>query len=264
MAWKMFQGRLATWDELRKWFANGSANVAVVCGSISLGLFVQDFERRKDAEEFYPNFEELCKSTLVAETPHGGIHVYAQTSVGVRRSIRICEEHPFDILGEGGYAVAPPSMVDGKQYRFLSSSKEILWIPSDPLASLLKHCRELGWKVKLPDSELGPSAVVALAKTQRILPEKEKRRIVEALVPFWVPGRRNQLTIYLLGTFVKRGIAESDAVDVIAHICDEAADEEKAQRLSQVGYHYHKPASAIPRLKGMSGLREILGGEKLG
>jgi hypothetical protein len=260
IAWKVFQERLAAWDELRKWFANGSANVAVVCGSISLGLFVQDFERRKDAEEFYPNFEQLCKSTLVAETPHGGIHVYAQTSVGVRRSIRICEEHPFDILGEGGYALAPPSMVDGKQYRFLSSSNEILWIAEDPLAVLIKRCRELGWKTRAPSySQPAANTSPVAVKLDRMLTKDQRAQIVNALVPFWRPGRRHEMTIYLLGFLVKRGVARDDSEAILKAICQAAGDEEISQRLKQVSYHYEQRVRLLPRLRGFSGLKEVLG-----
>jgi hypothetical protein len=65
--------------------------------------------------------------------------------------------------------------------------------------------------------------------------------------------------MYLLGLFLKRGIAEDDACDIISRICDLASDEEKARRLAQVAYHYRKDPSVWTRMKGISGLREILG-----
>jgi hypothetical protein len=91
---------------------------------------------------------------------------------------------------------------------------------------------------------------------ERRLSEGAKRQIVRATAPFWKNGQRNLLCMYLLGLFVKRGIPQDDAEDVISRICDAASDEEKAQRLCQVSYHYGKRRSQ--RLKGISGLRELL------
>jgi hypothetical protein len=260
LPWKVFQERLATWDELSGWFSNHSANIAVLCGSISLGLFIQDFERREDAREFYPNFEELLKSTLVDETPHGGIHVWGQTSSPPRRKIRLCEEHPLDILGEGGYALAPPSMVDGKQYRFVSSAKEILWVTGNPLTILLNRCKELHWKTRVViDSNAREATACGCHNTDRTLTEERRAKIVNALVPFWARGRRHEMTIYLLGFLMKQGIAEEESETVLRAICEAAGDEEIAERLKQVSYHYVHRASLLPRLKGWVGLQEVLG-----
>lgn len=263
--WKEYQHSRPPWAQVELWFS-GAANLAIVCGTVSGGFYVTDFEKETDARAFFPKLDKLAEQTPVVRTPHGGIHTYGQTLAVPRRSIRICEDPPIDLLGEGGYAVAPPSIVDGRKYQIIGSASQILWTAENPLPVLMKRCGQLGWKTREPEREPDTPAKggLPLLGRDRILPEREKLRIIDALIPFWVRGRRNQLTIYLLGTFVKRGIREDDALDVISRICDLSADEEKEERVSQVPYHYHKPASVVPRLKGMSGLREILGAEKIG
>jgi hypothetical protein len=259
-SWKPYQHTLVTEQNLREWFSPRLCNIAVICGHVSGGLLVQDFEGGKDAEKFYPNLERLGEETIIVETPHGGIHVYLRSFVEVKRTIRVCQNPPIDLLAEGGYVVAPPSIVDSKQYRVISNSKGILTVSDNPLTSIIDRCRNLGWKTSLINkSNRAFKPFVPFSKTPaRALTEREKTRIANALIPFWQRGRRHQLSIYLLAMFVKRGIGEEDARDVVLRICDQAGDEEKGERLSQVSYHYRKPPSTWPRLKGFAGLREIL------
>jgi hypothetical protein len=159
--WREFQQRQPTHEELESWFGGAERpNVAVVCGRVSGGLVILDFEREDDFTTFFKN-EELLKQTLVVRTPHGGIHVWLREAGEVpRRSIRISEDPPLDLLGEGGYAVAPPSIIDharckkGKcrleglgQYHVISSSLEILTIKGIYQA-VLQRAKSLGWRLK--------------------------------------------------------------------------------------------------------------------
>jgi len=258
LKWQPYQQRRVTDRETDEWFGEGKqVNLGIVCGLVSGGLVVQDFESHDDFAEFYENSEELTDETFVVSTPHGGVHVYIQTPQPVRRTIRICEDHPIDLLGEGGYVVAPPSVVDGKPYQLLGNSSRILLILEDPTQAVLRRCKQLGWKTRIPSvRQTRLRKHLASPEPTAALSNQQKGRIVNALLPFWIKGRRNQLCMYLCGLFVKRGIPQEDAEDVISRICDTAADEEKAQRLSQVSYHYGQRRSL--RLKGISGLRELL------
>jgi hypothetical protein len=238
--------------------------VALVCGRVSGGLFGQDFEIRKDAEAFYPKLSELAKATPVIVTPHGGIHIWMRTLSPPRRKIRVCEEHPFDILGEGGYLVAPPSVLDGKQYEIIDSPSTIMWIAQDPFPTIVKRGLDLGWKMRALNSPESVAASVPVAITpSRTLTGKQRQEIVEALVPYWQHGRRHELTIYLLGLLIKRGIMKDDAEAILRAICQAADDEELTERLAQVRYHYANRLHLGSKLKGMAGLRELLGVESI-
>src|SRR6478609_10603769 len=43
-SWKQYQSRLPTDDELRRWFVEETTGLAVVCGKVSGGLEVLDFD----------------------------------------------------------------------------------------------------------------------------------------------------------------------------------------------------------------------------
>jgi P4 family phage/plasmid primase-like protien len=145
-------------EEIAKAFdATPDCNMAVKCGKTSGGLVILDFEAEADFRAFFNN-ERVLESTLVVKTPHGGIHVYLTSDDEVRRKIRVSEDHPLDILGEGGYAVAPGSTIDhtkcGKcglqgtgTYEIISSvvtAKKVVAL-SD---TIQKRCKGLGWRVK--------------------------------------------------------------------------------------------------------------------
>ncbi|PSO03964.1 hypothetical protein B9Q04_19720 [Candidatus Marsarchaeota G2 archaeon BE_D] len=66
-------GKHSTDDERRMWLRSGRG-VAAVCGAPSGGVWALDFERREDFEQLMG--PSTLNSTLVVETPHGGIHVY--------------------------------------------------------------------------------------------------------------------------------------------------------------------------------------------
>jgi len=271
LSWAFLEKRLATADELGTWFWNERVNVAIVCGAISGGLLVEDFEHYDDYAVFYdpPKIEA---ATIVVETPHGGIHVYSRTQPQVRRSIRICETHPIDLLGEGGYTVAAPSIIDHAQcdkakcnrlgfgnYQIISQARTIQEV-KDPLQAIELRCRELGWKMRSPSVSLtaGNEILGGSIKLNRAMTGKERARIVKALVRFWQPGKRHELTICLVAFLIKRGIVESETHQIVKAICQATADEEINERLSQVSYHYKTRLSLLPKLKGLSGLREIL------
>lgn len=107
-------GKHSTDEERRMWLRSGRG-VAAVCGAPSGGVWALDFERRADFEELMG--PATLRSTLVVETPHGGIHVYFRSKQGApRRRIQAAgPKHPLDILGEGGIAVLPPTAVDHRR-----------------------------------------------------------------------------------------------------------------------------------------------------
>ena len=128
------------------------ANIAVVLGRRSGGLACQDFEYEEDYQTFYgEKHEELEKSTLVCKTPHGGVHVMHYSKEAFRKKVRICEDHPIDVLGEGCVAVMPPSQIDGRRYEVIDSWRITLLDRSDNLlASTAAKIKDLGWKTSQP------------------------------------------------------------------------------------------------------------------
>jgi len=258
--WKPYQDRRPTQGELREWFRNGQAqNVAVVCGQVSGNLVVIDFDSPEAYSRFFEGNAELERETPIVRTARG-FHVWLRTAEPIRSFV--IPDLSVDVIAEAKFVLVPPSIhPSGHPYQFVSGLRTPI-IVGDFLQAMKKRCQGLG--ARIPSLESAPPAQKT-GRTRcfgvrggRKMAEQNKLRIIDAMVGHWIPGRRNHLTMYLLGLFLKRRIAQEDARDIISRICDLASDEEKPQRLAQVAYHYRKDPRVWPYMKGMSGLRELL------
>lgn len=100
-----------------------NSNIAVRTGSWSDRLVVIDVDAHGvDGRVFMRNFERThgrLPVTVTILTPSGGIHLWFIWPEGLelpRNSVNA--GLGVDIRGEGGYALIPPSQVDGTPYRF--------------------------------------------------------------------------------------------------------------------------------------------------
>lgn len=110
LSWKEFQARCPTTHEVTSWFSPSviqPTGVAVVTGRLS-NLVIVDCDTPADAEYWAVNFLE---TPLAAQTGRGGVHYYYAMPPDreVRNRAGVLRRR-IDIRGEGGYAVAPPSL----------------------------------------------------------------------------------------------------------------------------------------------------------
>lgn len=113
-AWQPLQKRRMTVKEILGcpvW-----ENVGIVTGEIS-GVAVVDCDTMETANRFWNERE----TPVVVETPKGFHFFYRHPG----QSVKTCQSDGFDIRGDGGYVVAPPSIVNGKPYRFFSGSEQL-------------------------------------------------------------------------------------------------------------------------------------------
>ncbi len=112
IAWQPFQRRAATSEEVAAWFQRWpQANVAVVTGAVS-GLIVLDVDPQHGGAESLARMERArgrLPETIEAVTGGGGRHVYFAHPGGVVRNA-VGLEAGIDLRGDGGCAVAPPSI----------------------------------------------------------------------------------------------------------------------------------------------------------
>ena len=110
--WLEYQRRLATANEINKWYRKWpTANVGIVTGAIS-GLVVLDIDPRHGGEQSLAQWEKVYEPlplTLEARTGGGGRHLYFQHPGGVIHN-RVGIAPGIDLRGDGGCVVAPPSM----------------------------------------------------------------------------------------------------------------------------------------------------------
>lgn len=119
--WKDFQERKPTFEEILSWPREGY-NLAVVTGRVSGGLVIVDCESAEDARWFWDN---KGQSTTIVRTKRG-FHFYFQTDCEVRNAQKCFDR--YDVRGEGGYALIPPSRHSEGAYEWKK--------PLGPIASL--------------------------------------------------------------------------------------------------------------------------------
>lgn len=106
--WKEYQDRKPTFEEIAAW--PPTCNLAIVTGAVS-GLVVVDCESREDAEWFY---RSRGKSPCVVQTRRGFHLYFRHPGQPVKNAQRV--ENRYDVRGDGGYVLAPPSKFEGGEY----------------------------------------------------------------------------------------------------------------------------------------------------
>ncbi len=270
--WEEYMTRRPTDEEINEWLSKGYTDFAVVCGPVSSDLVILDFESEADFHEFFPQWEKLAKSTIVVSSVHGGVHVYLH-GAGIKRTIRVFgENHPVDLLGEGGYAVAFGSEVNHNlcdktkcsksgwdSYRLFPQSEGLVReaVEGNPpvltditVEALGKRARALGWRFALEPQE-------EQVETKRRLTDEAIEKAARVLAPYWTPGSRNYFTITICGAFIHNGIYEETTKAVIRRICEIKGDDTLEERLKTVEYEY-SPRRLNKRLTGLPTLLDYM------
>jgi hypothetical protein len=123
--WQPYQTQLPCDDEVHSWFDRGDANVGIVCGRVSGNLCVLDLDSRTLLDE--EAVAEIADSTMRVRTSRG-FHIYVRSLTPARIVHR--RSYGLDLIGEGGYVLAPPSIhPDGTRYEFANGMRSILQVP---------------------------------------------------------------------------------------------------------------------------------------
>lgn len=145
-AWKAYQRRLPTFDELNAWFNGEQAGgIAIVTGMISK-LVVLDFDSPYAFIDFKDRYPGLAH-TLTIRTPHG-LHLYWRAGFTVK-SQRV---QGGDLKGEGGYVIAPPTHIGEHDYHPLNALP-LLEITPNALRAVLNDLK-LTTQLPTPNSQL--------------------------------------------------------------------------------------------------------------
>jgi hypothetical protein len=105
IAWKVFQERRASAEEIREWFESTDYNVGIVTGAVS-GLAVIDCDGPEAIDLARRLGMPPCPTVRTAR----GMHFYFAYEEGLRNFQRIPELPGIDLRAEGGFVVAPPSV----------------------------------------------------------------------------------------------------------------------------------------------------------
>lgn len=164
--------RDATTDatQIRKWWGEGrDYNIGIPTGTVN-SIVVLDIDPRNGGDEQIGGFN--IPETLAVDTP-GGHHLYFKLpSNGAVKSGKLDGFSGLDIKGDGGYVVAPPSIVKNKDY---PSGASYDWIDFDGSFKMAK------WPYKAAKKSV--DNVTPISKGVSILDLEEIRSALDSLNP---------------------------------------------------------------------------------
>jgi len=205
-------------DELLNGFNDGD-NIGI---RIELPLFVIDV----DDARLGRLIEDAAPSTWIVKTRRG-LHFYFRAKDYYPKTNK--RSRLIQLLAEGCQVVAPPSRVDGHEYRFLVNPRET------PIAELDEN------SVKFLEA-----IIEAVAKHEKIILEFSRH---------WNEGHRHNLSLWMNGALRKSGIPRFEAAVIVKSICLLAGDPELNDRLRALDDTYKKP---FDQIAAWSKLREEL------
>jgi P4 family phage/plasmid primase-like protien len=210
----------STWTEqIRAWWsATPEANIGIPTGKPS-GLVVVDVDVKNgvNGQESLASLQGMTP-TLTARTPSGGLHLFYALPEGSGRC-HVGLLPGLDIRGDGGYVVAPGSVIDGKPYEWLDAEAPIAALP-EPILRLIRD-----------------DAPAALPRN------------MESLQPV-ANGRRNATLTSLAGSMRRRGMSV-EAIEAALQTdnikrCDEPLPEAEVRRIAaSVGRYPPAVQSAV-------------------
>jgi len=198
-SWKEWQEQWQTEKEIVEWFSDGTYGVGIICGEISGGLTVLDFDN-PELYQIWAAENPSLAGTLPTVRTGRGYHVYFRSNLS--KSIK---GDGFDLKATG-YVVAPPSVHEsGEHYKWT--------IPLPPVGEPLPFFDEEG--LCLPHHRRADAQTRIEAQTpndpqknyKQSLPpappplaRPEREKIVEQIINETLPtgaGQRNKKIFWL-------------------------------------------------------------------
>ena len=263
--WKPYQKEAPSINEIKQWFYNTDNNIGIVTGSVSGGAVVLDFDTEELFREFYSRLDDrlkdIVKNTWIGKTDRG-FHVYLRVFEEEMDVPRSRSFGGVDIKGEGGYVVAPPSVhPSGIRYEFLEPDmpvkKVIMYVMPEDWDKIIEIISRItksdsakdvnpengdtttepevntekdgsGQKEE-PTTQSSPE--VTVRKEWRNLTNNQIMKIAELLKPYYRPGLRHGIALYLAGWLYKAGISYESAQTLVKSLCEATNDGECNDRL---------------------------------
>lgn len=227
VAWREFQQRVASADEIDRWFRRWpDANVGVVTGRIS-GIVVVDVDLRHGGPDSVADAEAAhgpLPPTVEAATGGGGRHLY-YAHPGATLSNRVAIRPGIDVRGDGGCIVAPPSVhPSGRRYAWVDGHGP------DELA-------------------LAPIPAHFFARSDAAHADGDSRRHWRRLIREGIgQGQRNNTIASLTGHLLRRGVDPDVALELMlawnrTHCRPPLPDDEVAQVVHSIARVHERDAS---------------------
>ncbi|MEM4204467.1 MAG: VapE family protein [Candidatus Methanomethylicaceae archaeon] len=202
--WQKYQSLRMTPEEVDQinW---EQANIGIVTGSVS-SLLVLDADT-PDAVSILETIPEMTQTATVQT--RRGKHYYLRIQGMPIRCTRIGE---IDIKANGGYVVAPPSVVGGVRYTWERDLSSMISITPERLQEIL---------------------------------------LMLSVLPEYREGQRQNLVMSLAGYAMKNGMSREEVTRLVEHICTVTNDQDLRQRLSAVECTYRKNPDEVIGITGL-------------
>jgi hypothetical protein len=114
ISWKLYQTTRPSESQVRKWFGAGKSNIGLICGAVSGGLTVLDFDDAGLYRAWAADHPDLA-ATLPTVRTDRGYHVYCRSGLAKSKQLDGID------LKASGYVLAPPSIhPSGSSYRWIN------------------------------------------------------------------------------------------------------------------------------------------------
>ena len=266
ISWSEYQHRLPTHEEMEGWFGGREKdNIGLVCGRTS-DLIVLDVD---DPEKFRVALEEMgakLPDTPIVKTPRG-FHLYFRYPANrvVRRHERL-GDWGAELRGEGCYVVAPPSIVNGHQYRWAKRRGKRMVLGEVGLAECpdwLLDAFGVPYASDIPQAQpiSQPSQSIPQPLQSGVSLSVEQRALLKTILsPHWLEGFRHDLALGVAGLLAKNSIAMEDALSLLREIAEAAKDNEWKDRERALRDSFERLWRG-EQVVGYKRLEEILGEE---
>jgi DNA replication protein DnaC len=205
LAWKEFQVRLPTVDEVTQWFTDDpDANIGIITGKVS-NLVVFDLD--SEGATRYAEDEGGFPLTVMAKTGRG-YHAYMRhPGFDIKNSVN--KKLDLDIRSDGGYVVAPPSLHGaGFSYQWVQGQSIYELDPAECTPWMIDYLKGIASS----HEERKAPVVKELQRKPLPLSKKasEKTEYSQLLSDGCSEGERNQKTTQLVGHLFKTGLHEGE------------------------------------------------------
>ena len=204
-AWKEYQERLPTVEEVTQWFTDDpDANIGVITGKVSnLVVFDLDSAHASQFAEEQGGFP----LTIMAKTGKG-YHAYMRhPGFVIKNSVN--KKLDIDIRADGGYVVAPPSLHgSGYSYQWVEGQSIYELDPAECTHWMMEYLQDIA--TPTTEKQKPERKEQKATHTSRSIKIPEKTAYSQLLSEGCSEGERNQKTTQLIGHLFKTGMPEGE------------------------------------------------------
>jgi len=263
LAWEQFQQRRPTEEEIEVLFGqNDPGGIAVVCGKVSGGLIVVDFdgdEWDKAYDRFFRAFPELEK-TRKFSTGSGHINSCFRCPDIPKNLTRIVRKFAdidaeVELRANAHYVLVPPSLHPcGRRYEWLNPEDPILELSLEELEEMIRWFdnrgkRAVGGKNRRQTQE-------TVHHNEKAVTRKAAEYYLKRALAVATPGNRNNTGFWLACQLRDLGLSEAEAEPFIRRYAEAVPQGDELYTENEALASLRSAYKGTPREPAIPGVRK--------